>query len=69
MKFEKNKMYYNILKDSDVAFIVDEVLSSDNTGCDLIVTWYKKVGSRYVSIGVEGEYHIPKYNIPHYMEI
>lgn len=67
--FEKDKMYKNLLKDQDVAFIVDEILSDDHNGADLMVTWFKKDKGRYIGIGVSGEYHIPKVHIMHYMEI
>lgn len=70
MKFIKDKMYKNLLKDKDVAFIVDEILSQDATGADLIVTWYQQTnGNRYVSMGIDGEFHISKEQIMHYMEI
>lgn len=70
MKFVKDKMYKNLLKDKDVAFIVDEVLQQGTSGADLIVTWYQQTSSnRYVSMGIDGEFHISKEQTMHYMEI
>ncbi len=63
-------MYKNLLKDKDVAFIVDEVLSQGSRGADLVVTWYKQTDNgRYITIGVTGEFHVPKDQIMYYLEI
>lgn len=68
MKFEKDGFYRNIFKDVDVAFTVDELLSQNNYGADLIVTWFKLTnGGRYVSVGISGEFHIPKDQVMHYI--
>lgn len=68
MKFEKDELYRNIFKDKDMAFTVDETLSQNNYGADLIVTWFKLTdGGRYVSVGISGEFHIPKEQVMHYI--
>lgn len=71
MKFEKDLMYKNIFKDKNMAFIVDEVLSQNShRGTDLIVTWYQQTADgRYVSIGINGEFHVSKDSVMHYVEI
>lgn len=70
MKFEKNEMYKNIFKDVDVAFTVDEILAQNHHGADLIVTWYKYTANgRWVSVGVSGEFHIPKDSVLHYVPV
>lgn len=70
MKFNKNEMYKNLFKDQDIAFEVDEVLSQNNYGADLIVTWFKLTnGGRYVSMGISGEFHIPKDQVMHYIPV
>lgn len=71
MVFEENKMYKNILKDTDTAFIVDKVVSRDKTtGTRLMVTWYQKnKNGIYSSMNIDGEYHIPKLHEAYYMEV
>ena len=70
MKFEKDGFYRNIFKDVDVAFTVDELLSQNNYGADLIVTWFKLTkDGRYVSVGISGEFHIPKDQVMHYIPV
>jgi hypothetical protein len=70
VRFQVDKMYKNIYKDPNVAFIVDEILSQDKDGSSLIVTWYKNTdGGRYVSIGVNGDFYISKDQSMYYMEI
>lgn len=68
MNFRKDDMYKNLFRDEDVAFTVDEILSENNYGADLIVTWFKLTnGGRYVSVGISGEFHVPKDQIMHYV--
>ena len=70
MRFETGNMYYNMFKDTKNAFVVDEVLSQGANGADLIVTWFQKTDDgRYISIGIDGEFHVPKEQIPYYMEV
>ena len=68
MTFKTSEMYRNILKDKDNAFLVDEVLEANSKGVHLSVTWYKKTtDGRYITIGVEGEFYIPKSQLSHYV--
>jgi N6-adenosine-specific RNA methylase IME4 len=70
MNFRKDDMYKNLFKDEDVAFTVDEILSENNYGADLIVTWFKLTnGGRYVSMGISGEFHVPKDQVMYYVPI
>jgi hypothetical protein len=63
-------MYKNLYKDEKMAFIVDEVLGQGANGSDLVVTWYQQTDNgRYISIGIDGEFHIPKDSVMYYMEI
>lgn len=69
-KFIQNNLYKNIYKDPNVAFSVDEIIKQDNYGVDLIVTWYQLTDNgRYISIGVDGEFFIPKDQLLHYVEV
>lgn len=70
MKFKKDSMYKNLFKDKEVAFYVDEVLGQDSSGADLVVTWFKlSQDGRYVSMGIDGEFHVPKDMLFHYLEV
>lgn len=70
MKFEEGLLYKNIYRDKDSAFCVDEIIKQDLYGANLVVTWYKMTDTdRYISIGVDGEFYIPKDEILHYVEV
>jgi hypothetical protein len=70
MKFELDLLYKNIYRDKDSAFTVDEIIKQDLYGANLVVTWYKMTDSgRYISIGIDGEFYIPKDEILHYVEV
>lgn len=70
MKFKVDEMYKNIVRDKNMGFTVDEIKKQDSFGADLVVTWYQQTDSgRYISIGVDGDFYIPKDELMHYVEV
>lgn len=68
MKFQIDNMYKNILKDKNNAFLVTEVLEQTKNGVHLEVQWYQLTDSgKYITIGVDGDFYIPKNQILHYV--
>lgn len=70
MRFEKDLFYKNLFTDSNMSFKVDRILSQNHRGADLIVSWYQLTDlGKYITIGIEGEFHVPKDQVMHYLEV
>lgn len=70
LSFKRNEMYKNLYKDVDMAFMVKNIVFKDKNVTTLNVDWYKKTEyGKYITIGVTGDFDIPKSQEPYFVKV
>ncbi len=70
MKFEINEMYKNIYKDTNMAFIINSHVSRNKNEVVVNVDWYQLADNgRYISIGINQDFAIPREMQLYYVKI